>query len=96
MFPDQSQNPALQVLVARERIAAEAEKEFGIARVSGGERRFVDVGVIREVLVLRDVKQLSSVEIEQKLGLKSGVVAMLSRVGEARIGAVDGGDSGIY
>ena len=56
----------------------------------------MDVGIIRDVLVLRDGKKVGAEEIEQRLGLKRGVVGMLGMVGEARVGAVDGGDSGIY
>lgn len=97
IFPNPSQNPALLILQARERIAEEAEREFAAARTGGnGGRRFLDVGAIREALMLRDVKGLSGEEIEERLRLKKGVMGLLARVGEARVGRVDGGDSGLY
>lgn len=86
------------ILQARERIAAEAEREFAAARMGsvGEGRRFLDVGLIREALVLRDAKGMKGEEIEAKLGLRKGVMRLLARVGEARVGKVDAGDSGIY
>ena len=97
IFPDPKQNPGLAVLEARSRIADEAEEEH--ARVRVGEdtgRRFLDVGMIRQILVLRDRKGMKSADIERNLGLANGVVASLSAVGEARVGATTAEDAGLY
>ena len=103
IFPDPSQNPALQVLTARERLQQEAEAEFSRVRLGGEGRRFLDVSTIREVLVLRDDKGMGEEEIEKQLGLKKGVVACLGgprvvgNVGIGKVSAEDSAeDSGLY
>ena len=87
MFPDPSQNPAVQVLTARGNLAREAEAEFARVRYEGGGgRRFLDVMTIRQILMFRDEKNMTSPEIEKKLGLAPGTVAKLGPkrvVGEA-------------
>ncbi|KAI9885007.1 MAG: hypothetical protein M1823_003209 [Watsoniomyces obsoletus] len=78
IFPDPNKNPAVQVLLARERLAAEAEKEFAEAgKADQQARQFLDIGTIRKVLMLRDDKKLSAKEIERQFGLKEGVVERL-------------------
>ena len=52
---------------------------------------------IREALMMRDSGQgVGQGEIEEKLGLGRGTVAMLGRVGVGGVGRRDGGDSGLY
>ena len=100
MFPDPSQNPALLVLKARERLQQEAEAEF--ARTSRSDnvgKSFVDVNSIRQILVMRDEKGMSDAEIERNMGLAAGVLKKLGPkgvVGDVRVGKVTAEDSGIY
>ena len=100
MFPDPSQNPALLLLKARERLQQEADAEFSkTSRSDVGGRSFLDVSTIREILVLRDEKELPDQEIEKRLGLAKGLVKRLGHkgvVGDVRIGKVTAEDSGIY
>ena len=44
-------------------------------------RQFLDVYTIRDILAERDEKSRSAVDIERKMGLKSGVVARLGAKG---------------
>ncbi|KAL9629871.1 MAG: hypothetical protein Q9164_006682 [Protoblastenia rupestris] len=96
IFPNPAQNPALVVLESRSRLAAEAEEEFTRARMGGEGRRFLDVGIIRQILTLRDKEGMDAGQIEKNLGLRKGVVRMLAAVGEGRMGKRDKDDSGIY
>ena len=84
------------MLEARNQIAAQAEKEFTKARVGGQNRRFLDIGMIRQVLSLRDEKRMRGEVIEQKLGLAHGVVRALAAVEEAKVGKRDKNDAGLY
>ena len=77
IFPDPAKNPAIMILTARERLAMEAEAEFARAGKGGEGRRFLDVMTIRQILMLRDEKAVEAAEIENRLGLKSGIVARL-------------------
>ena len=97
IFPSPSQNPALEIIRARDRIAAEAEEEFSHARTGEDtQRQFLDMGTIRRVLTMRDQQGLSNDEIEQQVGLKKGVVASLAAVSEGHVGASTADDSGLY
>ncbi|KAF4549696.1 Hypothetical protein D9617_20g027520 [Elsinoe fawcettii] len=79
--PDPSKNPALMILRARERIAAEAEKEAGEMGRRGFEgRRFLDVGTIRQALSLRE-RGMADEKVESMLELRKGTVATLGRRG---------------
>lgn len=92
-----AQNPALEVLSARDRIAEEAEKEFSSARRGvNSQRRFLDIGTIRQVLALRDQRGMSAVDIEKEMGLGTGVVASLAAVSEGRVGRKTADDSGLF
>lgn len=72
-------NPAVSLLAARERIAAEAEEEFGnIGRRGVADRKFLDVFTLRQVLQMRD-NGVTHGEIEEKLGLKRGSVGVLGK-----------------
>ena len=81
-MPDPRANPAVQVMLARQQLASEAEREFAVAATSDDVgRTFLDVTTIRHVLVLRDEGRLSVSEIERHLGLKPGVVERLGPSG---------------
>lgn len=69
------------MLTARYRLAAEAEQEFEDTGRRGAEgRQFLDVGTLRQVLVMRGEGREDG-EIERGLGLRRGVVGRLGRVG---------------
>ncbi|PBP27407.1 hypothetical protein BUE80_DR001674 [Diplocarpon rosae] len=81
-------NPAVSLLTARYRLAAEAEREFARTGKSSAEgRRFLDVYTLRQVLVLRDEQGLEARQIERSLGLGEGVVAQLGRRGLVGVGS---------
>lgn len=88
-FPPTQQfasNPALQILSARSRLAAEADRDFArAARARSGSddarRRFVDSTILRQVLVLRDVHGVPGEEIERRLALQRGLVGRLGPKG---------------
>ncbi|EMC94656.1 hypothetical protein BAUCODRAFT_73528 [Baudoinia panamericana UAMH 10762] len=80
--PDPRRNPALAVLDARARLQDQADKELQQAGRRGHEgRQFLDVFMIREILVQRDEKGKSAAEIERGMGLRSGVVERLGPAG---------------
>lgn len=82
IFPNPAQNPAIQVLTARENLANEAEAEFSRVRYEGGGgRRFLDVMTIRQILMFRDEKRMGNADIESKLGLAAGTVGRLGDQG---------------
>lgn len=63
-------------------LAKEAEEEFvAAARTTNDGRRFLDIMIIKQVLKLRDEKDLGPEEIERKLRLKKGVVGRLGHQG---------------
>ena len=68
-------------------MAKAAEEEFARARYeSGGDRKFLDVMTIRQILMFRDEKNMEGRAIEKKLGLTTGTVKKLGPkgiVGEA-------------
>ncbi|KAI9794253.1 MAG: hypothetical protein M1816_006179 [Peltula sp. TS41687] len=81
-FPDPASNPAIQILLARDRLAAEAEREFTeVGRKSHAGRQFLDIFTIRQVLMLRDEKMVKPEEIERRMGLRPGVVRRLGKKG---------------
>lgn len=47
----------------------------------GAKRGVLDVVTIRQLLILRDEKMLNGEDIEKRLELKKGVVAILGRRG---------------
>jgi hypothetical protein len=80
LFPNLTTNPAVTLLAARSKFAAQAEREFDdVARLGKGKggRRFLDVITIRQVLTMRDELGIEEGEIERRLGLNRGVVKML-------------------
>lgn len=69
------------VLEARSRIQDAADNEFlNAGRTGFGGRQFLDVGVVRQVLLMRE-RGIESSQIEKKLDLKSGTVAKLGPEG---------------
>jgi hypothetical protein len=92
IFPSPATNPAIQILEARSRLAKEAEDEFAnIGRQGAAGRKFLDVMMIRQVLVLRDEKNLKPEQIEKQLGLAKGVVDRLGPRGVVGdVGGVQG------
>jgi hypothetical protein len=80
--PPQRLNPALRVLQARAELAAEAEMEFLEAGKTGGAgRRFIDIGTLRNIITMRDQRDMSDAQIERALSLRSGTVAKLGPKG---------------
>ncbi|KAK5126684.1 hypothetical protein LTR85_009618 [Meristemomyces frigidus] len=80
--PDPRRNPAIMVLDARSRLQGEADIEFqGAARRGHDGRQFLDVYMIRQILVQRDEKGKSAADIERSMGLKKGVVDRLGAKG---------------
>lgn len=81
VFPSRSGslNPAIGLLEARERLADKAEEEFAsIGKQDAAARQFLDVLTLRQVLQMRG-KGVSNEEIERKLALKRGIVAVLGK-----------------
>lgn len=69
------------VLEARSRIQDAADNEFlNAGRRGFGGRQFLDVGVVRQVLLMRE-RGMEPSQIEKKLDLKSGTVAKLGPEG---------------
>ena len=80
-YPSVASNTTLSVLEARRRLQDEADSEF--AQTGGAAdrgREFLDVGTIRNVLVLR-AKGMDPAEIESRLRLKPDVVKRLGPAG---------------
>jgi hypothetical protein len=70
------------VLQARAELAAESEMEFLEAGKTGGAgRRFIDIGTLRNIVTMRDQRDMSDAQIERALGLRSGTVAKLGPKG---------------
>ena len=88
------------MLQARERLQQQAEAQFAkSSRTDGGDRTFLDVSTIRQILVMRDEMGMEGKDIEKNLGLKGGLVKTLGRKGvvaDVRVGKVTAEDSGIY
>lgn len=77
IFPASSENAVLSALEARRMIDQQAEQEMqntGLSRVEG--RRFLNAGMIREVLVMRE-RGASEAQIEERFNLKKGVLVAL-------------------
>ncbi|KAF2103002.1 hypothetical protein NA57DRAFT_71985 [Rhizodiscina lignyota] len=80
-------NPAIAILEARQRLQEEADREFqtaGRGRKGVEGRQFLDVVTLRQILQLRDDRGMSADDIEQRMGLKKGVVARLGPKGMFR------------
>lgn len=78
----------MSLLAARSRLAAEAEEEFSnIGRKGTPGRRFLDVTMVRQVLLMRE-KGAKNEEIEEKLGLRKGIVGKLGGKNVVSVGGV--------
>lgn len=87
VFPDPRNNPAVVLLRVRQSIQEAADAEFLQTGKSGHQgRRYLDVGTIRQALVLRD-QGIKAADIEARLDLKKGVLDRLGRPGI--VGAVN-------
>ncbi|KAJ9643937.1 hypothetical protein H2199_003803 [Coniosporium tulheliwenetii] len=70
---------SLRSLGARKKLSASSTRWRDGEGAQG--RQFLDVGLLRHVLMLRDEKGLSGEEIERRLGLKKGIVGRLGPKG---------------
>lgn len=74
------------MLRARERIEAAVEQEKAdVGRSGFPGREYLDIGMVKRALEMRDLREKSDVEIEQTLGLKAGAVAKLGRRGVVEV-----------
>ena len=70
------------MLMARSRIAEEAEQEKVEAGRRGFEgRKFMDVALLKRVLMMRDETGMAAEDIEKECGLRTGSVKALGKVG---------------
>ena len=75
IFPSATNNPALLLVRARERIGKQWEMESdNRGRASFVGRTLMSAKDIREALVLRDEGGKTSQEVEKQMGLKPGVL----------------------
>lgn len=80
-WPSARDNVTLGVLEARRRLEEQAEAEMeSMGRASDQGRELVDVGTVRRVLLLRQ-QGVGDREIEERFGLKTGVVRRLGPAG---------------
>ncbi|KAK0747912.1 hypothetical protein B0T21DRAFT_343631 [Apiosordaria backusii] len=78
-FPSAKNNPTLGALEARRRLEEKAKAEMeDWGKSSHQGKELLDIGTIKKIFVLRDKGESEQV-IEEKLGLKKGVVARLGR-----------------
>ncbi|KAK8196121.1 hypothetical protein M8818_007274 [Zalaria obscura] len=83
--PDPRTNPAITVLAARSRLAdAEERESIEAGRRGHAGREFLDVGILRQVLTLRE-NGTAAGEIERRLGLRKGVVERLGGRGVVEV-----------
>lgn len=74
-YPASSKNATLGVLDVRRQLEARAKEEFeNTGKSTDRGREFLDIGTIRQILVLRQ-SGVSAADIEARLRLKPGVVA---------------------
>lgn len=74
-------NPALLILQARKRLQEKAEAEFdNVGRTDFEGREFMDVHTLTDVLKMRQ-SGMSLGDIEQRAGLRKGVLAKLGERG---------------
>ncbi|OTA22574.1 hypothetical protein BTJ68_14286 [Hortaea werneckii EXF-2000] len=93
--PKPRENPTLVALDSRAKLQEAADAEFQMAGKRGHEgRQFLDVYMIRQILIERDVQGRSAEEIERKMGLKRGVVERLGGKGVVQLAQEQGGGRG--
>ncbi|KAK4194019.1 hypothetical protein QBC40DRAFT_270416 [Triangularia verruculosa] len=79
LFPSAKNNPTLGALEARRRLEEKAKVEMeDWGKSSHQGKEFLDIGTIKKIFVLRDQGESEHV-IEERLGLKKGVVGRLGR-----------------
>ncbi|KAI7321090.1 hypothetical protein KC315_g9229 [Hortaea werneckii] len=89
--PKPRENPTLVALDLRAKLQEAADAEFQMAGKRGHEgRQFLDVYMIRQILIERDVQGRSAEEIERKMGLKRGVVERLGGKGIVQLAQEQG------
>ncbi|KAI7285086.1 hypothetical protein KC345_g1915 [Hortaea werneckii] len=89
--PKPRENPTLVALDSRAKLQEAADAEFQMAGKRGHEgRQFLDVYMIRQILIERDVQGRSAEEIERKMGLKKGVVERLGGKGVVQLAQEQG------
>ncbi|KAI6881460.1 hypothetical protein KC360_g6519 [Hortaea werneckii] len=89
--PKPRENPTLVALESRAKLQQAADAEFQMAGKRGHEgRQFLDVYMIRQILIERDVQGRSAEEIERKMGLKRGVVERLGGKGIVQLAQEQG------
>ncbi|KAI7550631.1 hypothetical protein KC331_g3053 [Hortaea werneckii] len=89
--PRPRENPTLVALDSRAKLQEAADAEFQMAGKRGHEgRQFLDVYMIRQILIERDVQGRSAEEIERKMGLKRGVVERLGGRGIVQLAQEQG------
>ncbi|KAI7216131.1 hypothetical protein KC333_g5024, partial [Hortaea werneckii] len=89
--PKPRENPTLVALDSRAKLQEAADAEFQMAGKRGHEgRQFLDVYMIRQILIERDVQGRSAEEIERKMGLKKGVVERLGGRGIVQLAQEQG------
>lgn len=80
-YPSPSSNVTLGVLEARRRLEARAREELeNMGKSSDKGREFVDIGTVKQMLVLRQ-SGAPATDIEKRLGLRPGLVAKLGPQG---------------
>lgn len=78
-FPDPSDNPALRVLAARQKIQEAAEEERNmLGRRGFAGRTYVDAGAIQLALMRRGHGEQDH-RIEEALGMKKGRLGVLGK-----------------
>jgi 3-deoxy-7-phosphoheptulonate synthase len=78
-YPAPTENPALRVLSARQRIQDEADAELAaIGRKGFAGRRYVDAGVI-QLALMRKARGEPDARIEQALSIERGRLGVLGR-----------------
>lgn len=82
IMPTPSNNPALQILAARQKWQDLADYEAGeYGRRGFKGRELLDAGTLRRVLTLRDRRGIADEKIEEMLELKRGTVKKLGPKG---------------
>jgi hypothetical protein len=80
-YPSSTNNTTLGVLEARRHLQQQADREFELrGKASSSGREFLDAGLIRKILILRQ-QGTPAADIESQFKLKKGVVNRLGPIG---------------
>lgn len=88
LFPSPETNPAVALLIARQKLVEEAEAEIeDVGRLGKARkgRKIMEVGLIKRALYMRDRRGMEVGKIEAVLGLERGVLERLGRQGVIRL-----------